>query len=117
MTALMLLAVVPTCFAAGDAVRGEKVYETCSDCHSVDENEVGPKHRNVFGRRAGALTDFQYSSALKQSGVTWDEQTLDKWLIDPQALVPGAKMFFSLKNAQDRADVIEYLKTVSAQKQ
>ena len=98
------------CMAAGDAARGEKIYVSCSDCHSLDENEMGPKHRNVVGRKAGAVPDFGYSDALKKSGLTWNEQTLERWLANPQALVPGAKMFFSLRDAQDRADVIAYLK-------
>ncbi|HSB95451.1 MAG TPA: c-type cytochrome [Spongiibacteraceae bacterium] len=106
-------AIAATDAATGDAVRGAKVYTTCSDCHALDENEMGPKHRHLFGRRAGSVADYAYSPALRQSGIVWDERTLDKWLANPQALVPGAKMFFSLHSAQDRADVIEYLKHVN----
>ena len=64
----------------------------------------------MFGRKAGSLPDYDYSEALKSANITWNEETLDKWLTDPQALVPGAKMFFHLDNPQDRADVIAYLK-------
>ena len=96
--------------AAADASRGEEVYQSCQDCHSLDTNDLGPKHRGVVGRKAGALTDYSYSPALKNSGLTWTEETLDKWLTDPQKLVPGSKMFFHLDTAKDRADVIEYLK-------
>lgn len=95
---------------AGDAARGETVYEACQDCHSLDKNDVGPRHRGVFGRKAGSLPDYDYSQALKSANITWNEETLDKWLTDPQALAPGAKMFFHLDNPQDRADVIAYLK-------
>jgi cytochrome c len=94
----------------GDAARGEKLYQACTDCHSLDQNDVGPRHRGVYGRKAGSLPDYAYSAALKSSNITWNEETLDKWLTDPQAFVPGAKMFFHLDNAQDRADVIAYLK-------
>ncbi|HKN26830.1 MAG TPA: cytochrome c family protein [Roseiarcus sp.] len=95
---------------AGDAARGEQIYEACGDCHSLDKNDVGPRHRGVFGRKAGSLPDYNYSEALKSSNIVWNEETLDKWLTDPQALVPGAKMFFHLANPQDRADVIAFLK-------
>lgn len=96
--------------AAGDAERGAKVYQDCMLCHSLDKNGFGPRHRGVFGRKAAALPDYDYSPALKASNLTWDEPTLDKWLTDPSALVPGTKMIFSVDDAQDRADVIAFLK-------
>src|SRR5271165_2113139 len=95
---------------AGDADRGEQLYQACTDCHSLDKNDVGPRHRGVYGRKAGSLPDYPYSDALKSSNIVWNEETLDKWLTDPQTFVPGVKMFFHLDNAQDRADVIAYLK-------
>jgi cytochrome c len=63
----------------------------------------------VVGRKAGSVEGYAYSPALKNSGVTWTREALDRWLENPQALVPGAKMFFALRDAQDRADVIAYL--------
>jgi len=99
--------------AAGGAVHGEALYQGCQDCHSLDANDVGPRHRGVYGRKAGSVADYNYSAALKNSNIVWNETTLDKWLADPQAFVPGAKMFYHLDSAQDRADVIEYLKTVA----
>jgi cytochrome c len=104
-----LLAASPAT-AAGDADRGEVVYQACQDCHSLDKNDVGPRHRGVFGRKAGSLPDYDYSDALKSANIVWNEETLDKWLTNPQAVAPGAKMVFHLENAQDRADVIAYLK-------
>jgi cytochrome c len=95
---------------AADVSHGEEVYQSCQDCHSLDTNDLGPRHRGVFGRKAGSISDYTYSPALKNSGLTWTEETLDKWLTDPQKLVPGSKMFFHLDAAKDRADVIEYLK-------
>jgi cytochrome c len=93
----------------GDAVRGKDLYQACSACHSVDENDLGPKHRGVFGRHAGVVADYSYSAALKASGLTWDRSTLDRWLTNPSQLVPGTKMFFKIDDAQSRADVIAYL--------
>jgi cytochrome c len=109
---LMLAALVaPTAAAAaGDAAHGEKLYKTCGICHSFDKNGQGPRHAGVFGRTAGTVPDFAYSPALKRSGIVWTEETLDKWLADPQALVPGSKMYYAVSKPQDRADVIEYLK-------
>ena len=97
-------------YAAGDVVRGEDVYQGCEDCHSLDKNDVGPKHRDLIGRKAGTVPDYNYSPALKKSNLVWTEGNLDKWLTNPQELVPGTKMFYKLDNPQDRADVIEYLK-------
>jgi cytochrome c len=93
----------------GDPVRGKTLYSACMGCHSLDENDVGPKHRGVVGRRAGTVQGFNYSPALKASGLTWSEANLDRWLTSPQAMVPGARMFFSISNAQNRADIIAYL--------
>jgi cytochrome c len=100
--------------AAGDATHGMEVYERCQACHSPDENRVGPRHRGVVGRKAGSLPDFPYSPALKEAGFVWDEKLLDKWLTDPQALVPGQRMGYRVGDPQDRADVIAYLKTLTA---
>ena len=96
--------------ASGDAARGEALYEGCQDCHSLDKNDIGPRHRGVFGRKAGSLADFDYSPALKGAGFVWDEASLDQWLTDPQAFRPGVRMFYHLAGAQDRADVIAFLK-------
>lgn len=93
----------------GDAVHGKAVYQVCMACHSLDEDDVGPRHRGVVGRVAGSVPGYAYSPALKKSGLKWDTANLDRWLTNPQALVPGVKMFFAMPNAKDRADVIAYL--------
>jgi cytochrome c len=93
----------------GDATRGKTVYQLCMACHSLDEDDVGPRHRGVVGRMAGAVPGYAYSPALKSSHIVWDRESLDRWLTNPQAFVPGAKMFFAIANPQDRADVIAYL--------
>ena len=101
---------------AGDAARGKTLYQACEACHSIDDNDIGPRHRGVVGRRAGSLSDYAYSDALKKSGVVWDEAALNRWLIDPSAMVPGTKMFFKIDNAQSRADLIAFLKEQKAAK-
>jgi cytochrome c len=108
--AALMLAAAESARAAGDAARGEQLYVGCQDCHSLDKNDVGPRHRGVFGRKAGSLPDYPYSDALKNANFVWDEQTLDRWLANPQAFVPGARMFNRLDKVRDRADVIEFLK-------
>src|SRR6202050_1340283 len=93
----------------GDAAYGKTLYQACQACHSIDDNDLGPRHRGVVGRRAGSIVDYNYSPALKNSGLTWDPATLDRWLSNPSALVPGTKMFFMIPDAQARADIIAYL--------
>lgn len=113
--AALVLAAASVCAAtasdkpAGDPVRGKTLYQVCMGCHSLDEDDVGPRHRGVVGRAAGSVPGYAYSPGLKSSHIVWDRDTLDRWLTNPQALVPGAKMFFAMPNPQDRADVIAYL--------
>ncbi|HNB27279.1 MAG TPA: c-type cytochrome [Alphaproteobacteria bacterium] len=98
---------------AADAVHGEEIYNSrCIACHSPDANRVGPMHRGVFGRVAGTVPGFAYSKALKGAGITWDETTLDRWLTDPQAFLPGQRMNFRVSDPADRADLVAYLKTL-----
>jgi len=93
----------------GDPIHGKALYQVCMGCHSVDEDDVGPRHRGVVGRVAGTVPGYAYSPALRNSQLVWDQANLDRWLTNPQGLVPGAKMFFAMPNPQDRADVIAYL--------
>jgi cytochrome c len=99
--------------ALGDAAHGQQIYESrCIACHSPDANRVGPMHRGVYGRKAGSLPDYTYSKALKSADFVWGDETLDRWLTNPQAFVPGQKMNFKVAKAEDRADLIAYLKTL-----
>ena len=99
--------------AGGDAVRGQQVYEMrCGGCHSVETDRVGPRHAGLLGRRAGAVPGFAYSPALASSKLVWNASTLDRWLTNPEALVPGQRMGYSLSDAAQRADVIAYLSTL-----
>ena len=107
--AVALVAASAYAMPQGDPDRGKTVYQSCMGCHSLDEDDVGPRHRGVVGRVAGTLPDYAYSPALKSSHIVWNRENLDRWLTNPQKLVPGVKMFFAMPNAQDRADVIAYL--------
>jgi len=93
----------------GDPAHGKALYQACAACHSIDDNDLGPKHRGVVGRRAGSIEDYPYSPALKNSGLTWNTTTLDRWLTNPSELVPGTKMYFKIDDPQKRADIIAYL--------
>ena len=95
----------------GDAVRGAQLYKrVCAACHSFDANRVGPTHRGVVGRRVASVDGFRYSQALSAQDFVWDEATLDKWLENPPALVPGTAMGVRVRSAADRADIIAYLR-------
>ena len=117
MAVVLVVAHAAPSFAAGDAAHGATVYRQCMICHSLDKNGIGPSHHNVFGRAAGSVANYTYSAALKTSNIVWNEATLDQWLANPQALVPGTKMMFSVDNAHDRADVIAFLKEKAASAQ
>jgi cytochrome c len=114
---LLAVMVVGGCLVAaappphGDPARGAEVYASfCGSCHSLDANRVGPAHRGVYGRKAGLAPGFTYSSAIQNSAIVWNEQTLDRWLQNPQAMIAGTTMGFRLTNEQQRADVIAFLK-------
>jgi cytochrome c len=101
--------------SAPDAVRGKEAFEKrCSGCHGLDQFKEGPMLRKIFGKRSGSVAGFPYSDALKGSHLTWDEQTLDKWLEDPEKLVPNNDMATRVPDAADRANIIAYLKSLSA---
>ena len=97
-------------WAAGDAARGEILYQGCQDCHSIEKNDVGPMHKGVVGRTSGTVSDYDYSPALRNAKIVWTEQNLDKWLTDPQQFIRGTKMFYDVEKPQDRADLIAFLK-------
>ncbi|MBI1771934.1 MAG: c-type cytochrome [Burkholderiales bacterium] len=93
---------------------GKTIYEArCLGCHSVDANNIGPKHANVFGRKAGSIKDFEYSPALRNANIVWNEKNLDRWLQDPESYLPGQQMDVSVSKADDRKNLIAYLKTLN----
>jgi cytochrome c len=114
--ALTLAQGAPALGADGDPTRGEQLYRRCQGCHSIDANRVGPRHAGLFGRHAGSLDDYNYSDAMRASGVVWDETTLDQFLTAPRKFIPGTKMpFAGIADAQERADLIAYLKQATAE--
>lgn len=95
----------------GSPERGKAVFNRrCTSCHATDDNREGPKLRGVFGRKAGTMPGFNYSPALKESGIVWDKDSLDKWLSDTDAMIPENAMGFRVVKAAERSDLIEYLK-------
>jgi cytochrome c len=95
----------------GDAVHGKDVFERrCTGCHSLDQNREGPRLRGVFGRISGSVSDFGYSTAIKHAHITWNDVSLERWLADPDALVPDNNMEFRVSKPQERSDLIRFLK-------
>ena len=112
----LVAAAVNTALADGDAARGEKRFEECAACHSVERgsNGIGPSLHGVFGRKAGAIPEFRYSPALRRSGITWTPESLDSYIADPQKAVPANRMpYAGMLGAADRADLIAYLETAT----
>ena len=102
---------------AGDAALGEKVFKKCKACHVVDKekHKTGPHLVNIIGRTAGTAEGYKkYSKAMKNSGIVWDDETLNGYLEKPKKYLKGTRMAFAgLKKEKDRANVIAYLKQYS----
>lgn len=108
-----LLGAGDSAVSGGDPMRGKATFDRrCTGCHAIDADREGPRLRGAFGSRAGTKPDFAYSDNLKKSGIVWTDTTLDRWLQDPDATVPGNAMDFSVPKPQDRADIVAYLKTL-----
>jgi len=95
---------------------GQDVFlDNCAVCHSPEAgtNKLGPSLFGVVGRKSGSVGDYAYAPAMKNAGLTWDQATLDKYVTDPQSVVPGTKMLFpGIKSADDRKALIQYLATL-----
>jgi cytochrome c len=110
---VVILGSLPALAQTASVARGKALYESrCIACHSVDTNRVGPMHRGVLGRRAGSVSGFAYSDALRGSTMVWHRETLQAWLKDPEALIPGQQMGYQVEGLQDRLDLVAYLSTL-----
>jgi cytochrome c len=104
-----------TALAAGDPTAGEKVFAShCAVCHATTpgENKIGPSLAGIVGSKSGTVTGFDFSAAMKDANVTWDDANLDKFLANPTGFIRGTKMFVNLPNEADRQNVIAYLNTL-----
>lgn len=103
--------------AAGDADKGKRMFLLCQACHSLDAagaNKVGPNLNGVIGRAAGKAEGFIYSAPLLESGIVWDAKSLDQWLQNPAAMVPGTTMVFpGIQDPVQRADLIAYIRDMT----
>ncbi|MEK8086968.1 c-type cytochrome [Aquabacterium sp. A3] len=98
---------------APNIARGQALHKAlCLRCHALDQHGIGPAHRGVYNRLAATQAGYEYSTGLKRSRIRWNAQTLDRWLANPDAFVTWQQMDFQVPDAQDRADLIAYLRTL-----
>ncbi len=99
---------------SGDAAKGERVFAQCKACHTVEKggrNGIGPNLFGIFGSKAGVVEGFNFSDALKASGIVWDDKTMAEFLKDPKGRIPGNKMVFAgIRRADQLDDLLAYLK-------
>jgi cytochrome c len=115
VAALIFFLTLPETGRAQNSEHGKELFEKrCSGCHALDKELEGPRLRGVYGPSSGSVVSFQYSNALKTAHITWDATSLDKWLADPEKLVPDSDMAFQLVKAEERTDIIAYLKALSS---
>ena len=116
--ALVVLAassILPTPGRAQTPAKGKDLIEKrCSGCHALDKDKEGPRLGGVYGREAATVQSFDYSAALKKSKIKWTDESLDKWLTDPDNLVPENDMTFRVANPDERREIISFLKHNSA---
>ena len=99
---------------AQNAAHGKELFEKrCVGCHALDKEKEGPRLRGVYGRTSGTVPSFTYSDALKNARITWDDQSLDKWLTEPEKLVANNNMAFHVGSVEERLEIIAYLKQLS----
>jgi cytochrome c len=109
---VLLVAVLSAQSGGGNG--GKELFEKrCGGCHALDRDKEGPRLGGVYGKAAASRDSFLYSEALKKSKIVWSAETLDRWLTDPDALVPNNDMSFRVENADERQKIIEFLKQVS----
>jgi cytochrome c len=100
--------------STGDADHGKQIYARCAACHSLTVNRTGPMHCGLLGRRAGDVSGFAYSEAMKRSGIVWTTATLDRFLANPMQAIPGTAMGYAgVSDPKERADVVAFLAQAS----
>ena len=108
--------IVPSAAMSADVQHGEQIFHSrCAMCHSTEPgvNKLGPSLAEIVGRKAGTVPNFNFSPALKSSGIVWTPEALNKWLTNPHSDVPGNRMPFpGLPSKSDRADIIAYLESI-----
>jgi cytochrome c len=114
LAAALMASVLPLGLAQaeGDAAKGKKVFNKCKTCHSLEagKNKIGPSLHGIFGRTAGSVEGFKYSDAMAESGIVWDEETIELFVTKPKDMMPGTKMVFTgLKKEDQRKDLVAYL--------
>jgi cytochrome c len=96
---------------AGDPALGKLVFEKrCIGCHTLEQNREGPRLAGVYGRAAGTVQQFTYSAALQKAQITWNDESLDRWLADPDAYIPGNDMEFAVRKPEERRNLIAFFK-------
>ena len=121
LAAVALLAACAPASAEGDATKGKAAFAKCAICHNFESNGVGPELKGIVGRKAASVADYAYSPGMKKlgdSGFVWTEENIDKWIADPKAMIPDSPMalaFPGIPDADERADIIAYLKENAAQ--
>ena len=111
----LTLAAITSALAA-DIEKGKVVFERCAACHSLEagKNEDAPTLRGLFGRKIASIEEFRYSAAMKRRDVVWTQRTLDTFIDDPQAFIPGNRMpFDGLKDKSEREDLLAYLEVAT----
>lgn len=97
-----------------DVVAGQQLYVQCIACHDPAYHRTGAKHCGLFGRTAGQAKGFSFTSAMENSGIVWDEITLNQFLAAPLDMLPGTSMGFSgIKSATERRQLIKFISTLT----
>lgn len=120
MMAVVLLAAAPMGARAQDAEAGQRVFNQCRACHTINQggrNGVGPNLHGIFGRPAASIEGFRYSTPMREraaAGLVWNDETLMAYVTDPKAVVPGGSMsYVGLRNEEQRANLLAYLRQAS----
>jgi cytochrome c len=113
--ALVSFLALPRLAKAQNSDHGKELFERrCTACHALDKDKEGPRLRGVYGRMSGSVPSFPYSDGVKAAHITWDATSLDKWLTDTEKFIPNNDMGIQLAKAEERADIIAYLKQLSS---